>query len=267
MAITQINDYAEGDVNLTSLMETLDNAYIGKAEISISNYSGTGASVVEIGSRFENNGTLFEVETADETPTGYAGISVSTTFYLYYDASGGVFIYAETVPTWSDALQGWYNGNDRAFFSMYKDSGGTLYENKAKMLSDSRNTEIKIDTISEKTEGAGVSVQAVSGEQVFRKIVEIGDWDMTSATLTTVNHGLTDFKKIRDVAVIIRNDPDNIYFNLGTFGTTAGVSSGYVGSYQATTIGIGRTTGGAFDNSDFNATSYNRGWVYITYVE
>ena len=79
----------------------------GKANISISKYDNDSAPDVKAGSRFDNNDVLIDI-TGDATPTGYAGITVSTTFYLYWDESGSSFIYSETVPTWSDALQGWY---------------------------------------------------------------------------------------------------------------------------------------------------------------
>lgn len=101
----------------------------GYSAVTISEYDTDAAPDVKAGSVFDNNGATITVAT-DTTPTGYSGISVSTIFYLYYDESASTFIYSETAPTWSDALQGWYNGTDRALFSMYKDSGGTLYENK-----------------------------------------------------------------------------------------------------------------------------------------
>ncbi len=131
MGITQINS---ADFNYAMMLASINASYKGKADITISEYDTTAAPDVLIGSVFDDNGAILQVDTADETPTGYAGISVSTTFYLYYDEDPGAFIYSETVPTWSDDLQGWYNANDRAFFSMYKDSGGTLYENKAVLI-------------------------------------------------------------------------------------------------------------------------------------
>jgi len=141
MAITALNDYSVGDSNLNAIMTSLDKTYKGKAEISLSNYDADTAPVVKVGSVFENNGALFIVDTSDITPTGYAGIANSTTFYLVYDESGGAFVYSSSAPTWNDALQGWYVGNDRYFFSMYKDSGGTLYQNKAKMINDGNSRE------------------------------------------------------------------------------------------------------------------------------
>jgi len=129
MAIRQISQTPGGTTDFTDLKEEVTRNARGLNTISLSNYSTTAAPGVKVGSVFENNNATFLVETGDETPTGYAGISNSTTFYLYFDFSEDEFLYAEAVPTWNDALQGYYNGNDRAFFSMYKDSGGTLYQN------------------------------------------------------------------------------------------------------------------------------------------
>lgn len=143
MAITQLNDYGVGDFNLTAIINTIGKTYKGKADITISEYDTTAAPDVKVGSVFENNGAIFIVDTSDITPTGYAGISNSTTFYLYFDESGTTFIYSSTAPTWSDSLQGWYNGNDRALFSMYKDSGGTLYEDKTRIQQESAERFVK----------------------------------------------------------------------------------------------------------------------------
>ena len=126
MAIVQQNP-ATNDI--AKLITNVNKAYIGQNDVTITNYDGTGAPQVTAGSTFDNNGTQW-VNDALATPTGYAGIASSTTFYLYYDESGNVFIFASTAPTWSDAKQGYYNGNDRALFSMFKDAGDTLYENK-----------------------------------------------------------------------------------------------------------------------------------------
>jgi len=128
MSISKISDFAVGDIDLTAMMSTLNHAYKGQAQVTLSNYDNDSAPVVKVGSVFDNNGTQYAVTGSDETPTGYSGISNSTTFYLFFDESAEAFIYSETAPTWSDEFQGWYNGNDRALFSMYKDSGGTEYQ-------------------------------------------------------------------------------------------------------------------------------------------
>lgn len=105
----------------------------GYSAVSLSEYATDLSPVVKGGSVFEANGAIITIG-SDLAPTGYAGVTVSTTFYLYYDAIGGGFIYDETTPVWSDTLQGWYDGNNRALFSMFKDSGGILYQLKMALL-------------------------------------------------------------------------------------------------------------------------------------
>jgi len=241
MAVRILNDFAPGDTNFTAMMETLNKAYKGQSQITISNYDTTAAPVVKVGSVFGNNGSQVLVETGDETPTGYGGIANSTTFYIYYDESGEAFIFSSTTPSWNDALQGWYNSNDRAFFSMYKDSGGTLYTNKLK-LSD--NGDISSRTIE----------------------IEIGDWDMDADASKDVLHLLSDWQKIRSISIVVRNDDDTLYYNSDKM-DGAGVKDLGIFEFRSDAISLFRTAGGWFDAVEYNATSYNRGWVTITYVD
>jgi hypothetical protein len=71
---------------------------------------------------------LYVVSGSAESISGIAGIANSTTFYVYYDVSGGVFLASTTAPTFDKEKRGWYNGNDRALFRIYKDSGGEYDE-------------------------------------------------------------------------------------------------------------------------------------------
>lgn len=237
MAIEQINS---ANFDYQMMLATINAAYIGKHDITLSNFGNDSAPVVKIGSKFENNGALFKVLTGDETPTGYAGMTNSTIFYLYYDESGGVFIYSNTAPTWNHTLQGWYNGNDRAFFSMFKDSGGTLYQSKLKL---SNNGDVSIRT----------------------KIIPIGDWDMDSTLFVTVAHGLA-VTTIRTIGVTIRNDIDTVYHKFNSFvvGGAEVLSQGV--SANPTDITISRDADGIYDTPSFSSTSYNRGWITIQYV-
>jgi hypothetical protein len=238
MAIIKKNNYSINDVNLTALMTTVDYSYVGKADITLSNYDNNSAPDVKVGSVFENNGAQFVVETSDETPTGYAGITNSTTFYLYYDSSAGAFIYSNTAPTWSNALQNWYNGNDRALFMMYKDSGGTLYANKQKLKYP---------------------------RELYTTVLNIGDWDMDGNVQKTVTHYL-ELSKIRNIVATIRNDADTLRYVFPSVTTTAGTEvDGFVQFTNSTQITLARRNSGTFDDTDYDSTSYNRGWVKIEY--
>ena len=204
MAFQKTSDYAVGDVNFTSFMNSLDTTRRGGSSITLSNYDNDSAPVVKVGSWFENNGALYEVITGDETPTGYSGISNSTTFYLYYDDSGDEFIYSSTAPTWSDSKQGWYNGNDRALFSMYKDSGGTLYQLKTAMQKESFQNEITAEKIKSRVSGKAVGLQEENGEILRYKVfTEV----LSSASYVTVTHGITN-GKIRVISASFVNSVD-----------------------------------------------------------
>ena len=99
------------------------------------------------------------------------------------------------------------------------------------------------------------------------KEISIGDWDMDSTANLNVNHNLsaTEYKTIRNIQVTIRDDNDDEYFDLSQDTGNAGIVNG--GFYwNSTKITLGRTTGGAFDNSSFDATaSFNRGWIRFQY--
>ncbi len=136
MSIVLVNDFAVGDVNLTAMMETLNITYKGKSEVTLSNYDNDTAPDIKVGSVFDCNGAIFSVTSSDETPSGYSGIANDTMFYLIYSVGLNEFIYTATAPTWSDSKQGWYDGNNRYFFSMYKDSGGTLYYGKKDFVNE-----------------------------------------------------------------------------------------------------------------------------------
>jgi hypothetical protein len=98
------------------------------------------------------------------------------------------------------------------------------------------------------------------------KVVEIGDWNMDSTATLAVAHGVSDFTKVRSMSAIIRKDDDATYYNLNHLtiaGTTDG--SGQITSIDATNINLEVNASGFFDSTDFNATSYNRGFITIIY--
>ena len=102
---------------------------------------------------------------------------------------------------------------------------------------------------------------------VRRKIVDIGDWDMDGTAILSVAHTIGDFKKIRSVQAFVRNDTDTLYYPLNTpdFLYT-GTAEGGVNYWDTSIVRLGRVTGGVFDSADFNATSYNRGYIVIEYT-
>lgn len=91
------------------------------------------------------------------------------------------------------------------------------------------------------------------------KIIPIGDWNMDTNSTRLVNLFLygVDFEKIRAIDVMIRNNTVSILIPLS--------HSGSVELITSTTITLGRTASGVFDSVDFDSTSFNRGWITITY--
>ena len=89
------------------------------------------------------------------------------------------------------------------------------------------------------------------------KVLSIGDWEMIGDPTTTIAHGLT-LDKIRGVGVTIRNDATSKQDDLSFSGSN---------SRGTTLITLSRVSSGLFDSTDYDSTSYNRGWVTIQYVD
>jgi hypothetical protein len=112
-------------------------------------------------------------------------------------------------------------------------------------------------------------VMGVDGSSKVRtKVLNIGDWNMDANTFTTITHGVTNYQNILSVSVVIRPDsggPATAHLLNAAESATVVVSGG-VGEIEATTFRIWRLTGGIFDSTNYDATSYNRGFVTITYL-
>lgn len=102
--------------------------------------------------------------------------------------------------------------------------------------------------------------------------VEIGDWDMDTNATATVAHGIADYTKIRSVDVLIRPDSGAAadVRPLVSYNDSTGVMSGGITGITSTNVVMARLASGlsgVFDSTNFNATSYNRGWIMIGYVD
>lgn len=100
---------------------------------------------------------------------------------------------------------------------------------------------------------------------LITKVTNIGDWDMQASSTVSVAHGLsTDFKNIRAVSIVIRDDADTLFFAetrgfSGDMFALVGIaeinSTNFVLAHDVVAAGLVIT--------NFNATSFNRGWVTI----
>jgi hypothetical protein len=111
----------------------------------------------------------------------------------------------------------------------------------------------------------GVMDQGSGGLSISRKVLEIGDWNMDSTTSKSVAHGL-DSTKILSVSVWVRNDADTARYPLDWINSLLPATNLYTTKYISSTDVVMQTsTGSPFDNANFDATSYNRGWILIEY--
>lgn len=94
-------------------------------------------------------------------------------------------------------------------------------------------------------------------------VLEIGDWDMDVDASKIIAHGLTPWRDIRSIKVIIRDDADSQRVPLSGFANQR--VNGGAGGVTGQILVIYRLTMGVFDNRDYDQASYNRGWIYIIF--
>lgn len=97
------------------------------------------------------------------------------------------------------------------------------------------------------------------------KIIDIGDWNMDADPSVAVAHGLT-LANIRAVNATIRNDADSIYRDMPFVNYSSSNTSTQGIGVGTTNVTLTRATGGIFDTTAYDATSFNRGWITIWYV-
>jgi hypothetical protein len=78
----------------------------------------------------------------------------------------------------------------------------------------------------------------------------------------SVAHGLT-YANIRHISALIRNDADTAHLELVGAGSGGALRGGI--HIDSENVVLVRVTGGDFDTTDYDSTSYNRGWIYIVY--
>ena len=97
------------------------------------------------------------------------------------------------------------------------------------------------------------------GNDLKFKVVNIGDWNMDAdAAISVTLTGLTNIRGV--VGVTILNDAGTLEIDLNYSGS---YSFAQVGALRL--VGLTRTGGGTFDNTDYNATTYNRGYITVCY--
>jgi hypothetical protein len=141
-----------------------------------------------------------------------------------------------------------------AFEALYGSSGSTFPDNTTGDISEGDMRQFGQD-IADSLFAGGLGLAI--------KSVNIGDWNMDADASKNVAHGLADFKKIRGIDVIIRNDSDTAPYH--HISGSDGSNNVWVNGIDNSNIGLTRLVLGIFDSASYDSTSYNRGWVTITY--
>ena len=143
----------------------------------------------------------------------------------------------------------------------------TYEKNRAVATGTGGNLAFNGDTLVELTTGAD-TLPDVGKVALIKKVIEIGDWDMDADIIKDVTHGVSDFTKIRTLDIMIRRD-DNLFLvplggNFSENGTDTApkLDAAFIDS---TKIRLVRLANSLFDQTTFNATSFNRGWVTIEF--
>ena len=216
------------------------NAYKGLNRIVLTNYTGTGKPAIAANSVCEINGILY----TNPSEVAITGTTANTTWYdILLTPSGSTFtasFIARGTGVWSDSKQGLYSGNNRVVAAAFRNTSDSDWINKNILIVNNRTIEIKM---------------------------EIGIWDLDATISISVTHGISNFLKIRGVAITIQNDAlSNLYTmptNIGSSGSNA--SSLFVSGFNATTVTLDRVTSSFFDSTTFDSTSFNRGDLTIEY--
>jgi hypothetical protein len=205
----------------------------GLNAVNLTNYDTTSAPAIDANSAVEIGGSIY-YNTSNVSITG--STSNSTWYDILLTPTGTTFTasyVARGTGTWNEDKQGLYSGSNRVVACVYRDASGNFIN---KNILQVVNRTISI-------------------------VIEIGDWNMDTTLSVQPTHGLT-VGNIRSVKAVIRNDPGTVTYVLNGSPNTG---EAYIGSIGATSLTLGRRTTGFFDNTTFDSTSYNRGWIPIEY--
>ena len=100
---------------------------------------------------------------------------------------------------------------------------------------------------------------SVIGEGVLDNRIVVSQSNFAT-TIISVTHGLSidEFESLRDLTVTIKDDPNTTYHS----GPSVDISL----KVNTSGIVLTRTVGGVFDTTNFDSTSFNRGFITFTYL-
>lgn len=135
---TVIPTPAAGSTDWTAWIAKTDRSFKTMAAISLTEFDTTTVPQIAAGSVINVNGAYCQFD--EDTDINSIGSVGDGTVYVKFVVSGASVTPTATAvaPSWSDAKQGWYVGNDRYRFEMIK--SGSSYNDKKNI--EDRNIEI-----------------------------------------------------------------------------------------------------------------------------
>ena len=244
----------------------LINTLLGKAFQNINSPLQVDGSNIPQGATFNIGGIIYHAA-SDTAITG------STSDYVKLTPNSGdsgatcdaAFIANLTGVAWNKVYNGYYSSGNLIIFDEIKAIiAGTLSGSNSKfseLWNNNFNQQLKT------TDDVEFNSIKTANVKLKTKVLEIGDWNMDSLNFRNVNHGLT-MTKIRSISGILRDDGGNDFYSIGShYSLLSQPLAAAITSVQATWIVVTRLTGGAFDSTSFDRTSYNRGWLTVTYED
>lgn len=101
-------------------------------------------------------------------------------------------------------------------------------------------------------------------DSLITTLVQIGDWDMDANSTKSVSLGSITSDKVRSITGMIRNDADNAFYPLPYIDATPDIQA-WIGGSGSGSVTLLRLTGGFFDSTNFNQTSFNRGHLVVVH--
>jgi len=278
MAGARVTVPSVGATDWTEFITVVERMRRGFMSLMLTNLYATTEPQIAAGSVVEIDSTLYQF-LVNESITGWAGIGDASMAFIKLTAAGASVTasWEDTNGTWSDAKQGYYDGSDRFIGGCYRTNVTTwtdkwIWLKRRFIFGGGFYVGTDNPTTTQGLHSSGGIRTDEAAPYLKTKVMEIGDWNMDASGTKTLTHGL-DPSKIRYLTAIIYGDVGTIYENGGVpinwsyhSGGVAKIA-GNIGIKPATNtlIEMERTTGETFDGPFFDATSFNRGWVIITY--
>jgi len=246
-----------GAANWEAFPDIVQRLALGFMGLRLSNMANFSSEPqIEAGSVVEVAGGIYQF-TNNESISGWSGIANDSDVYIKLVPSGSSItaVFVTAAPTWSVAKVGWYDVNDRYIGGLYKYTSGGDY--KLKWMYPSRCD----DPVNQEMFRAGAA------RPLIDYVLQIGDWDMynvTGSDTKSVNHYLKyKFRNVRKVGIVIRPDTDALLDPVSPNKDATTFHQCQWTYMDDNIIRLNRLTGGSFDNTTYDQTSYNRGFITL----